>query len=71
MAAESFFNVTKFKTSLAQGGARPSLFSVVFDYPTGITESPTKASFLTRAASIPASTIGSVSYTHLTLPTKA
>ena len=59
MAAESFFNVTKFKTSLAQGGARPSLFSVVFDYPTGITESPTKASFLTRAASIPASTIGS------------
>ena len=59
MAAQTQFNLDKFKTSLAQAGARPSLFSVLFDYPSTITEPPTKATFLARAASIPASTVGS------------
>ena len=53
------FSVTKFKSSLKHGGARPSLFKVIFDYPSGITEPPTKASFLVKATTIPASTIGS------------
>ena len=57
--AASDFAVTKFKASLKQGGARPSLFRVLFDYPSGITEPPTKASFLVKATTIPASTIGS------------
>ena len=53
------FSVTEFKSNLKQGGARPSLFKVIFDYPSGITEPPTRASFLVRATTIPASTIGS------------
>jgi len=57
--AASDFNVTKFKASLKQGGARPSLFRVLFDYPSGIPDPPTKASFLVKATTIPASTIGS------------
>jgi hypothetical protein len=57
--AASDFAVTKFKASLKHGGARPSLFKVIFDYPSGITEPPTKASFLVKATTIPASTIGS------------
>ena len=57
--AASDFAVTKFKASLKQGGARPSLFKVIFDYPSGIPDPPTKASFLVRATTIPASTIGS------------
>jgi hypothetical protein len=57
--AASDFNVTKFKSNLKQGGARPSLFNVEFQYPSGITTPPTKASFLVKATTIPASTIGS------------
>ena len=57
--AAADFSVTKFKASLKHGGARPSLFKVIFDYPSGITEPPTKASFLVKATTIPASTIGS------------
>ena len=57
--AASDFAVTKFKASLKQGGARPSLFKVIFDYPSGIPDPPTKASFLVKATTIPASTIGS------------
>ena len=53
------FSVTKFKAGLKHGGARPSLFKVIFDYPSRITDPPTKASFLVRATTIPASTIGS------------
>ena len=59
MASPTNFNLDKFKSSLKQGGARPSLFSVLFNYPTGITKPPIEATFLARAASIPASTIGS------------
>ena len=57
--AAADFSVTKFKTSLQHGGARPSLFKVIFDYPSGIPDPPTKASFLVKATTIPASTIGS------------
>ena len=52
------FAVTEFKSNLKQGGARPSLFRVIFDYPTNIVDPPTKASFLVKATTIPASTIG-------------
>ena len=57
--AAADFNVDKFKANLKHGGARPSLFRVLFDYPSGIPEPPTRASFLVRATTIPASTIGS------------
>ena len=53
------FTVSEFKSNLKQGGARPSLFKVIFDYPSGIPDPPTRASFLVRATTIPASTIGS------------
>ena len=53
------FSVTEFKSNLKQGGARPSLFKVVFDYPSVVTTPPTKAEFLVKATTIPASTIGS------------
>ena len=57
--AASDFAVTKFKAGLQHGGARPSLFKVIFEYPSGIITPPTKASFLVKATTIPASTIGS------------
>ena len=58
--AAADFSVTKFKTSLQHGGARPSLFKVIFDYPSGISlGNTTSASFLVRATTIPASTVGS------------
>ena len=57
--AAADFAITKFKASLKHGGARPSLFKVIFDYPSGIPDPPTKASFLVKATTIPASTIGS------------
>ena len=57
--AAADFAITKFKASLKHGGTRPSLFKVIFDYPSGIPEPPTRASFLVKATTIPASTIGS------------
>ena len=57
--AAADFAITKFKAGLKHGGARPSLFKVIFDYPSGIPDPPTKASFLVKATTIPASTIGS------------
>ena len=58
--AAADFSVTKFKGSLKHGGARPSLFKVIFDYPSGISlGNTTSASFLVRATTIPASTVGS------------
>ena len=53
------FSVTEFKSNLKQGGARPSLFKVVFDYPSAITTPPTRAEFLVKSTTIPASTVGS------------
>ena len=59
--AATDFAVTKFKSNLKHGGARPSLFKVIFHYPAGISvPNPTdQASFLVKTATIPASTIGS------------
>jgi len=53
------FSVTEFKSNLKQGGARPSLFKVKFQYPSGIPSPPTNSEFLVKATTIPASTIGS------------
>ena len=53
------FAISEFKSNLKQGGARPSLFKVEFQYPSGITTPPTKAEFLVKSTTIPASTIGS------------
>ena len=53
------FAVAQFKSNLKQGGARPALFKVEFQYPSGITAPPTKAEFLVKSTTIPASTIGS------------
>jgi len=53
------FSVTEFKSNLQQGGARPSLFKVDFQYPSGIPTPPTKSEFLVKATTIPASTVGS------------
>ena len=52
------FSVTEFKAGLKQGGARPSLFKVELQYPTGVTSPPTKAEFLIKGTTIPASNIG-------------
>ena len=60
--ATSDFNVTKFKSNLKHGGARPSLFNVEFQYPSKVLPQPNpqnQASFLVKATTIPASTIGS------------
>ena len=59
--AAADFSVTKFKANLKHGGARPSLFRVIFNYPSGIAKPtpPDQASFLVKTATIPASTIGS------------
>ena len=60
--AAADFGVTKFKSNLKQGGARPSLFNVEFQYPSGISARPSppdQASFLVKTTTIPASTIGS------------
>ena len=60
--AAADFSVTKFKANLKHGGARPSLFKVIFYYPSGITTRPNppdQASFLVKTATIPASTVGS------------
>ena len=55
------FAVSEFKSNLRGGGARPSLFRVEFQYPSGITNPtpPNQAKFLIKATTIPASTIGS------------
>ena len=59
--AAADFNVDKFKANLPKGGARPSLFRVIFSYPVGIAKPtpPDQASFLVKTATIPASTVGS------------
>ena len=54
------FAITDFKSNLAQGGARPSLFTVELLFPSKIRNKPSKKSkFFVKGASIPASTVGS------------
>ena len=53
------FAITDFKSNLAQGGARPSLFTVELLFPSQIKNVPSKKSkFFVKGASIPASTVG-------------
>ena len=54
------FSATQFKSNLAQGGARPSLFEVELQFPqvAGITQPPKESKFFVKGASIPASTVG-------------
>ena len=56
----SDFSVTKLKSSLIKGGARPSLFQVELLFPqvAGIKQPTIKSKFLVKGATIPASTIG-------------
>ena len=56
----SDFSVTKLKSNLLKGGARPSLFQVELLFPrvAGIKEPTIKSKFLVKGTSIPASTIG-------------
>ena len=56
----SDFSVTKLKSNLLKGGARPSLFQVELLFPrvAGIKELTIKSKFLVKGTSIPASTIG-------------
>ena len=56
------FSIDQFKTALALGGARPSLFEVQFTFTTGngtITNGLAQAPMMVRSASIPASTVPS------------
>ena len=56
------FSIDQFKSALALGGARPSLFEVQFTFNPGndiITEGLAKAPFMVRSANIPASNLGS------------
>ena len=54
------FSASDFKSNLAQGGARSSLFSVELLYPSEIKNTPTKKSkFFIKGTTIPASTVGS------------
>ena len=61
----SDFAITKFKSNLAQGGARSSLFQVELIFPSVIANGPKKPSkFFIKSASIPASTVGSFDVFH-------
>jgi hypothetical protein len=53
------FNISEFAAAgLPLGGARPSLFSVIVDTPTGVPNVGARFNFTCKAAQIPASTLG-------------
>ena len=52
------FNVSDFRSRLSKDGARPSLFSVNIPAPSGIGLDTEKLSFMVKASSLPASTVG-------------
>jgi len=60
------FAISKFKSNLAQGGARPSLFQVELLYPIHpkLDQPATQSKFLVKGASIPASSVGSFDVYH-------
>ena len=62
-------NINDFKARLAGGGARANQFKVTMPFPgySAVGGETSDLAFLCSATSIP----GPVSYTHLTLPTKA
>ena len=53
--------IDSFKSKLTGGGARPNLFEVILNFPSGITDGindfDEKARFLVKAANLPASNI--------------
>lgn len=53
-------NVNQFQSQLSSGGARPNLFKVIMNFPAYVDGPVEKASFLCKAASIPASTFGEI-----------
>lgn len=64
------FNVSVFRSALANDGARPSLFEVILPFPTGIfgtaggvglTSITSELSFKARATSLPGDTLSSIS----------
>lgn len=57
------FSLNDFKSNMADGGARPSLFEVQLTWPTGISSSAVSGQsvFFVRAATIPAATVGVIS----------
>jgi len=56
----SDFAVSKFKSNLIGGGARPSLFQVELQYPSiaGIKQPTRQSKFFVKGTTIPASTVG-------------
>jgi hypothetical protein len=56
----AILGVDDFKAKLTGGGARPNLFKVTLGFPTGVTANVADASFMIKAASLPASQIGTV-----------
>jgi hypothetical protein len=55
------FNIDEFRSQgLVFGGARPSLFRVLMQFPAGIAGDVQSASYLIRSASLPSSSISSV-----------
>ena len=57
------FNLDQFRTSLVNGGARPSLFEVELRWPSAVATGALAASysrFMVQSTAIPASTIGSI-----------
>jgi hypothetical protein len=56
-------NLTNFKSNFSGGGARPNLFQVTIDFPSGVSDGANagrQTNFLVKAASIPASVLGTV-----------
>jgi len=55
------YSISKFKSALAGGGARPNLFEVrLTDIPGGVTWNSENFKFMCKAASLPASTIANI-----------
>ena len=54
------FSATQFRSNLAQGGARPSLFSVELLFPPDIANPPPNGicNFFVKGTTFPASTVG-------------
>ena len=56
----AILGVDDMKAQLTGGGARPNLFKVTMSFPSYVTADVTKASYMCKAASLPASTIAPI-----------
>jgi len=56
----AILGVNDFKSKLRGGGARPNLFQVILTFPAYVTGDVELASFLIKAAQMPASTMGTI-----------